>query len=262
MAAEAPRGVLYKQRLDAKLSLEHVAPGEQLAPYVVRYWVAQWALPDGETREQRVIPHPCANLEIEAGGARVYGVKSHTTVATARGEGRIVGVKLAPGALRAFWSRPAAELTDRKIAVREVFSAAASEWVAAAALPLAQMAARLDALIARDVPAQVDDRLREVQRIHDEVAADHAILQVEALAARHRRSVRSLQALFREYVGVSPKWLIMRYRMHEAAARIERERELPLARLARELGYFDQAHFTRNFTQVVGVPPAKYARDA
>jgi len=33
-------------------------------------------------------------------------------------------------------------------------------------------------------------------------------------------SIRSLQRLFQEYVGVAPKWVIRRYRLHEVAAAI------------------------------------------
>jgi AraC-like DNA-binding protein len=33
------------------------------------------------------------------------------------------------------------------------------------------------------------------------------------------------------------------------------------AALARELGFSDQAHLTRVFTQVVGTPPASYQRE-
>jgi AraC-like DNA-binding protein len=64
--------------------------------------------------------------------------------------------------------------------------------------------------------------------------------------------VRSLQRLFRKYVGVSPKWVIRRYRLHEAAERLKGSRPPPLAELATSLGYADQAHFAREFKQVTG----------
>jgi len=257
-----PRGVLFPQRLDEQLALDHYPPSPALAPYVARYWVARWQLPPGEIREQLVIPHPCANVEIADGRARVLGVKSRTATAVARGTGRIVGIKLLPGAIRAFWPRSAAELTDRSVAIGRAFSAPQHDWVAAAALAPDAMVARLEALLASDLPQTPDVRLAEVRRIHDEIASHRDLVHVDDLAARCQRSVRSLQLLFRDFVGVSPKWVIMRYRMHEAAERLDANPELPLARLARELGYFDQAHFSRNFSQVVGLSPAKYAHAA
>ena len=87
---------------------------------------------------------------------------------------------------------------------------------------------------------------------------------MEAVAQFAGISVLALQRLFRARVGVSPKWVIQRYRMHEA---LERVTELALARsgpvrlssLAYELGFTDQAHFCRVFKQFIGQSPAAYA---
>jgi AraC-like DNA-binding protein len=51
-----------------------------------------------------------------------------------------------------------------------------------------------------------------------------------------------------------------RYRMHEAAQRIAAGESDGGARLALDLGYFDQAHFIRDFTEQVGRSPGVYAR--
>jgi AraC-like DNA-binding protein len=72
--------------------------------------------------------------------------------------------------------------------------------------------------------------------------------------------VRSLQQLFSEYVGVSPKWVIRRFRLHEAADSLAGGDEPDLAALAQRLGYFDQAHFTSDFRKLVGQTPADYRR--
>jgi AraC-like DNA-binding protein len=45
-----------------------------------------------------------------------------------------------------------------------------------------------------------------------------------------------------------------------AGPRLDRGDDLDLAYLARELGYFDQAHFARDFRAAVGRPPTVYAR--
>jgi AraC-like DNA-binding protein len=72
--------------------------------------------------------------------------------------------------------------------------------------------------------------------------------------------VRQLQRLFKEYVGVSPKWVIQRYRLLDAAERVAAGTIVNWADLALELGYADQAHFIRDFKGLVGRSPAEYAR--
>ena len=70
---------------------------------------------------------------------------------------------------------------------------------------------------------------------------------------------RTLQRLFADYVGVSPKWVMRRARLHEAAERADSGEPVDWAALASDLGYADQAHLTRDFTVTIGVPPARYA---
>jgi AraC-like DNA-binding protein len=72
-------------------------------------------------------------------------------------------------------------------------------------------------------------------------------------------TVRALQRLFAAYVGVGPKWIILRYRIHEALSRAEAAGPVDWAALAADLGYADQAHLVRDFTATVGVPPTTYA---
>ena len=65
--------------------------------------------------------------------------------------------------------------------------------------------------------------------------------------------------MFAEYVGVSPKWVMRRARLHEAALRADSGVEVDWAALAADLGYADQAHLSRDFTATLGVPPSRYA---
>jgi AraC-like DNA-binding protein len=86
------------------------------------------------------------------------------------------------------------------------------------------------------------------------------ILTVQDAAEASGVSVRTLQRLFRHYVGVTPKWLIRRYRLKEAAARIEAGEHENWADLARKLGYYDQSHLINDFRRMLGQTPALYSQ--
>jgi transcriptional regulator GlxA family with amidase domain len=60
-------------------------------------------------------------------------------------------------------------------------------------------------------------------------------------------------------VGVAPAQVTRRLRLQEAAAAATSATPVDWARLAAELGYCDQAHLVRDFTNAVGTPPARYA---
>ena len=88
---------------------------------------------------------------------------------------------------------------------------------------------------------------------------DRSVTRVADVTDRFGMSTRALQRLFERYVGVSPKWVLRRYRLHEAAARLAEGTGGTWAEVAVELGYFDQAHFIRDFTRAVGMTPVAYA---
>ena len=105
-----------------------------------------------------------------------------------------------------------------------------------------------------------DPNVERASNIVDEIAENRDIVSVEQVAARWRLGTRTLQQLFSSYVGVGPKWVINRYRLHEAVERLQEGANINFSELATELGYFDQAHFIRDFRTLVGCTPAAYAR--
>lgn len=105
-----------------------------------------------------------------------------------------------------------------------------------------------------------DENIVTVNRVVDLIAADREITRVADVAGRLHLNKRTLQRLFYRYVGVGPKWVIRRYRLHEAAHRLADGEAVDWPEMALDLGYFDQAHFIKDFKAIVGMPPAEYAR--
>jgi transcriptional regulator GlxA family with amidase domain len=91
---------------------------------------------------------------------------------------------------------------------------------------------------------------------------DRTLVRVEHVAAGAGTTVRSLQRLFTGYVGVGCKAVLARYRLQDAVGAIDSGDVDDLAGLAASLGWFDQAHFSRDFRALVGVTPSAYLRQA
>jgi AraC-like DNA-binding protein len=100
-----------------------------------------------------------------------------------------------------------------------------------------------------------------VAAIVDRITADPGLRRVTSLADVFGIPERRLQRLFAEYVGVSPKWVMRRARLHEAALCADAGGDVDWATLATDLGYADQAHLTRDFTATLGMPPSRYAAE-
>jgi AraC-like DNA-binding protein len=92
----------------------------------------------------------------------------------------------------------------------------------------------------------------------------HAVTQlcgggrVDDVARALGVSRQYLARAFRREVGISPKALARIARMQRAAAAIGRG-EASLARIAAELGYFDQAHLANEVRALSGVSPGVLA---
>jgi PAS domain S-box-containing protein len=85
----------------------------------------------------------------------------------------------------------------------------------------------------------------------------HEPLRVAELAAAAELTSSQLERATRRALGVSPKQLIIRTRIDEAARRLD-DTELSLAAIAGECGFYDQSSFTRQFQRVVGITPGAY----
>lgn len=70
---------------------------------------------------------------------------------------------------------------------------------------------------------------------------------------------RTLQRMFLRYAGVSPTWVLRRYRLLEAAEAVREGQQVSWAEVAAGLGYADQAHLIRDFRAAIGQTPAAYA---
>lgn len=263
-------GILRPEVQDAVVRRDRLDPAPGLAAWVEHYWTVEWEglAEPGFTAE--VVTHPSVHVTVETGSrprfghplpaGLVHGVVTRRFTQHIVGDGRVFGVKFRPGGFGAFTGADVGAWTDRVLPLAAALGGAAATLVDEV-LPLVTDRERADAvdqLLLQRVPAR-DERYDDVLAVVHEIQADPALVTVEQAARRHAMSERTLQRLFRRYVGVGPKWVLQRARLHDAVDRIDSGRYDDLATLALELGWFDQAHFTRDFTALVGQSPAAYA---
>ncbi|WP_440070086.1 AraC family transcriptional regulator [Streptosporangium sp. OZ121] len=222
-------------------------PSPDLAPYVERYWVVSWDY--AEPYRQLVVPYPNVHLTFRDSGATVQGVCDGHRIKVLEGRSGVFGVAFRPGGFRPFLGAPVSTITNRSLDARQVFTGDLPDPVDVATVE--------DFLRAR-LPER-DAKVERAAGIVATIAANPEITRVTTLADLFETNVRELQRLFADYVGIGPKWVIRRYRLHEVTERLERGAPADWAGLATELGYADQAHFVRDFKDMFGESPTWYA---
>ena len=257
------RGILNAAAGRSKFTLSRFEPAEPLKPFVEHYWVVRYELHHEEPYTQTVLSYPNVNLAFEhdEAGRRslLYGIPKRPFERELCGSGRVLGVKFRPGGFYPFWKRDVSTLTGATIQASEVFGSSADTWtnIILDAGQDAAMAEQAEIALAARLPER-DAQAELAARIVQEAMNNRDMVKVEQMSQQSGLSIRYLQRLFRKYIGVSPKWVIKRFRLQEAAERLERETAAQLTDLAIQLGYFDQAHFIKDFKSVLGKSPEAY----
>ncbi|MFF4274109.1 DUF6597 domain-containing transcriptional factor [Streptomyces sp. NPDC001536] len=262
------RGIVDPSGLLTRVRFRRHEPAEPLRRYVEWYWLIDWDLP--APYASHVVPHPSVHLtfqwEEDEGPpcGELTGVALGLYTRKLTGRGRVCGVKFRPGAFRPYAPQePVSHWTGRVLAAQDVFPRITQDTARSVITPPDDRArvAVLDAFLLSLDPVpdpQADLATDLVQRIR----ADRTVRRVSDFARAEGLSVRALQRLFSAYVGVSPKWVLLRYRIHEALEQAGTRSDIDWAALAADLGYADQAHLVRDFTATVGVTPTAYAQAA
>ena len=187
----------------------------------------------------------------------------HTSPALIAHDGRQSGIQLmlSPLGARALLNLPAGELTAIDVDGAEVLGGLA-----------AQIRAELRA--APDWPARfaaldrlLGARLRDPAGISPEAAwawrellASGGDVSIAELARQTGWSSRHLRSRFRAEIGLTPKAAARVIRFDRTRRLLQRRATLgtlpPLADIAAECGYYDQAHLAREFRDLAGCPPS------
>jgi AraC-like DNA-binding protein len=256
---DKPRGVLNSRRLLPNVWHARYEPSADLAGFVEHYWTVEWDLTEAQVVE--TLPHPSMHIVLEPGLAQLAGVGSAKFRRTLEGKSRVFGVKFLPGGFHAFAVQPAASFSDEVFALADVLGPGARN-LDQRVLEHANHQAAIGAAesFLRSLHPAADEIAELCARVVERIARDRGVIKVDQVGSLFGIGVRRLQRMFGEYVGVSPKWVIQRYRLHEAAERIAASHQPSWADIALDLGYADQSHFIRDFKRLVGVSPAEYLR--
>jgi AraC-like DNA-binding protein len=256
---EVPPGVLRADTGEQPFRLARAPAGAGLEGVVDHLWAVSWSLPRGTDHVQEVVTLPCVHLAVEPDGPWVHGVVTRRFSRRITGRGRAVGAAFRPGGFSALTSSDLSQLTDRMVPAGEVLGDVSGLRAVEHAAEVPDAFAALATWLTGRAPPP-DDEARTVSEAVDLVAGDRDIARVDQLAGALGVSARTLQRRFARHLGVGPKWVVQRARIHDALERIDDGEQIDWADLATRLGFSDQAHFVNSFTAVVGVAPARYER--
>jgi AraC-like DNA-binding protein len=221
--------------------------------------MVSWDLRGEKPHVQETLPHPNIHVVFEKDNSMVGGVTTGKFTRVLEGQSHVFGIKFRPGGFHPFLKSPVSALTNRTIAVNRIFgkNVDALEAVLVSPCDEDEMVEAASAFFRLRAP-EPDETVALAGQLVNRILGEPDIKTVDDLVGRTGIGKRSLQRIFHEYVGINPKWVIRRYRLHELVERLNSGEQLDWSQLALELGYFDQAHLINDFRSIVGYSPTQY----
>jgi AraC-like DNA-binding protein len=173
---------------------------------------------------------------------------------------RLVGVHFKPWGLSPFVDVPASELRNRWVPVDAVWHRSLDRIrdragdLASAGETLRVVEEELRARLA-ETPARGLDLVRHTA---GRLATSHGAVPVGALTEAAGVSASHLAAQFKSHVGITPKRVARIYRFARLILSVDTLGPAGWAELAHRVGYFDQAHFGKEFKDFTGHTPTEF----
>jgi AraC-like DNA-binding protein len=243
-----------------KYRMIRTLPCVALQPLIEFFYEISWNMSVGEKQLVETLPAPSVHLIFMNGEAEISGPIKRRFSYLMENQGYLFGAKFWPGAFRMVCDESPSKLTDKRLPAGLILGDSV--------LPVKNAFFRAHQAVERVSIVQKylsylykpnEERIPVVKKVFADIEHHASIFTVAQLAALQKMTVRSLQRLFKEYVGVSPKWAIQLFRLREAAQQMESQNHIDFSRLALELGYSDQAHFSKHFKRITGKTPKSYA---
>ncbi|WP_104104259.1 helix-turn-helix transcriptional regulator [Arthrobacter sp. 08Y14] len=261
--SEISRGHL-RDANDRSFTIYRYEPDPAVRQWLRVFWIPVWEVPEGESREQRILTYPLCLLSISAEYARLIGPRTTAARVTLSGSGWTFGAMVRPGAGRTLLGRDVSTLANRHLDLADVPLLA--DLVPGVRELMREHPAVPEVHVA--VQQLVQERFtllgpdtREAalaNRVAARVEEDPGIVSVASLADAVGLNERTLQRLCGRFLGVTPQWLIRQRRLQDAGQEL-RSGYGSLSGIAADLGYSDQAHFSRDFRRATGWTPGEFA---
>jgi AraC-like DNA-binding protein len=253
-------------------------PTEALSDFVKCFWTLTSPREDNPER-QRIVPDGCMEMIIHCGDlyrqfkddgnsfiqprSFVFGQLTQPLEIVPTGVTEIMAVRFHPDGFIPFCTMPIAAMENRPVSLTELYEQEGdtlAHTVIAASTFQNRIAILEDFLVQRLKDTKTIDTITAASV--DALLTLKGQLSVDQMAEQQTISRRQLERRFATTVGLSPKQLSKIIRLQHTLKNMEKNPSNNLASLAVENGYFDQAHFIKDFREFTGMTPKQFFADS
>jgi AraC-like DNA-binding protein len=249
-------------------------PSALLQPFVKCFWTLEDEATVSPVR-QRVVPDGCMEMIFNYGDrfyqypedgscilqpqSFIFGQITSFLEIAPSGVTGLVAARFVPEGLAPFLDYPVAYLENKAVAIQDIFGKAGEE-LAQAIIASLSTRERIH-LIEKFLLSKLESQATIDSITHacvETILKTQGQLGVSELADKLNIHRRNLERRFETAVGMSPKQLSRIVRLQSTLKLLEQKKYSNLTSLAYESGYYDQAHFIKDFKEFTGISPKSF----
>jgi AraC-like DNA-binding protein len=248
-------------------------PNEVLSPFVKCFWSLE-APASAEPERQRIVPDGCMEMIFHYGDLYkqympngdfiiqprcfVFGQITEPLEIEPTGIAGIIAARFLPNGFTAFANYATSKMNNKAMPLQELFGSAGHELEekVLGASSHHQRIQQIDSFLSQQLQFVSVDEI--VQSSIEVMLRLKGQLSVQELADNLGTGRRKLERRFADIIGLSPKQLAKIIRLQATLKMLEQNQSGSLTELALDNGYFDQAHFIKDFKEFTGVSPGQF----
>ena len=251
---------------------------ETLLPFVKCFWSLESEVAP-VPEKQRIVPDGCMEMIFHYGDLYrqyqpdglfiiqprcfVFGQITSPLEIEPTGFSGIIAARFHPDGFAPFLSFPINEMENKAVALEKIFGAEAADFennVLSASSNEERIKLIESFLINKLSLPEAADR---IAKSSVEILLNYnGQVSVDELAEQLNINRRQLERKFSSAIGLSPKQLSKVIRLQATLKMLQQKQFTSLTSLAYESGYYDQAHFIKDFKEFTGMSPKQFYSDS
>jgi AraC-like DNA-binding protein len=251
--------------------LKKIKPFVQLQPYIDCYYLLEGAF--AEPINDVFFPDGCVEVVFNVGWdfyrheekehwAKVIGQITQPLKIKVEGKGKSFGIWFYPHTFSLFSKISVAELNDKALHLEAIFSVDFIHFVGECLQnnEIEKLIKKVDTYLIKAVEKSKNELKDKVANYAVcTILAHNGAVDLTDITLKCHISSRYLQKIFLEKVGFSPRYFTRILRFQQALKTLNTTSFKPhLTTVGYQTGYFDQAHFIREFKEFTGFSPSHY----
>ena len=234
-----------------KIIASYNQPSKELEKYIKMYWTAY--NPTDENVEMPIVPDGSMDIIWLNGNIFVSGLMESARVISISPEDKFFGIRFQPYALALLFDEDVSKFNDKTVPLDGLDKALEDDiraLIEQNSKPYEALNKYFEILFSDKLIDKI--LLNTLELIH----ASHGNTTVSDCAVTLEIHPKKLERLFIKYLGVSVKKFSKIIRFHDIHSILREEGLEDLTQKVLDKGYFDQAHFNRDFKKLTGLTPS------